>query len=403
LPFPPENRLIKSKNKSVKNISRTISIGLGALALWASMAAQGAVPVITNITMFGATPRFGVNSDLGITNQVQYCTNLSQSNWVVLTNQLVAQSPYWFVDVAAPPASQRFYRVLALGTNSTPPDGMALIPAGSFTMGNCMDPSEGYSDELPLHTVYVSAFYMDKYPVTKSLWDTVKAWNGGNGYSYDYAGSGKASTHPVQEIDWYDCVKWCNARSQKEGLTPAYYTDSGLTVVYKSGQVAPYVRWGANGYRLPTEAEWEKAARGGASGQRFPWGNTISWSQANYYASPLSAGGYAYDVNPTNGYHPAFNVGVYPYTSPVGYFGANGYGLYDMAGNVWQWCWDWYGAYSSGAQTDPRGPASGSNRVDRGGGWNNHAIYCRAALRNGYNPTYSAYNMGFRSVLPAGQ
>ena len=87
----------------MKNKLQTISIGLCALALWASMAAQGAVPVITNITMFGATPRFGVHSDMGITNQVQYCTNLSQSNWVVLTNQLVAQSPYWFVDVAAPP------------------------------------------------------------------------------------------------------------------------------------------------------------------------------------------------------------------------------------------------------------------------------------------------------------
>jgi hypothetical protein len=274
LPFPPENRLIK--NKSVKNISRTISIGLGALALGAAVAAQGAAPVITDTAM---VPRFTftIQSDLAVTNQIQYCTNLSQTNWEVLTNLVVTQSPYWFVDTDAPPAPLRFYRVLALGTNSTPPDGMALIPAGSFTMGNCMDPSDGYSDELPLHTVYVSAFYMDKYPVTKSLWDTVKAWNGGNGYIYDLAGSGKASTHPVQAIDWYDCVKWCNARSQKEGLTPAYYTDSGLAVVYKTGRVAPYVKWTANGYRLPTEAEWEKAARGGASGQRFPWGNTISW------------------------------------------------------------------------------------------------------------------------------
>jgi formylglycine-generating enzyme len=386
----------------MKNKLQTISIGLCVLALWASMAAQGAVPVITNITMLGATPRFGVNSDLGITNQVQYCTNLSQSNWVVLTNQLVAQSPYWFVDVAAPPASQRFYRVLALGTNSTPPDGMALIPAGSFTMGNCMDPSEGYSDELPLHTVYVSAFYMDKYPVTKSLWDTVKAWNGGNGYSYDYAGSGKASTHPVQYIDWYDCVKWCNARSQKEGLTPAYYTDSGLAVVYKAGQVAPYVKWTASGYRLPTEAEWEKAARGGASGHRFPWSDadTITWSRANYKANPSS---YAYDVNPTSGYNPAWSMGGMPLTTPVGSFAANGYGLYDMAGNVWQWCWDWYGSYSSGSQTDPRGPTSGSNRVDRGGSWYGPAYLCRAAYRDYYDPTYGNDDVAFRSVLPAGQ
>ena len=102
-----------------------------------------------------------VQSDLGITNQIQYCTNLSQTNWVVLTNVVVTQSPYWFVDVAAPPATRRFYRVAALTGGPAPPTGMALIPAGAFTMGNCMDPNEGYPAELPLHTVYVSAFYMD--------------------------------------------------------------------------------------------------------------------------------------------------------------------------------------------------------------------------------------------------
>jgi formylglycine-generating enzyme required for sulfatase activity len=265
-----------------------------------------------------------------------------------------------------------------------------------------MDPNEGYSDELPLHTVYVSGFYMDKYDVTKASWDTVYQWAIAHGYTFDNAGSGKASTHPVQTIDWYDCVKWCNARSEKEGKTPAYYTDAGLSVRYRTGQVAPYVNWGS-GYRLPTEAEWEKAARGGASGQRFPWGNTILWSQANYYADPLSDGGYAYDVNPTSGYDPAFNDGIVPYTSPVGYFAANGYGLYDMAGNVWQWCWDWYGSYSSGAQTDPRGPTSGSFRVYRGGSWDFHAFDCRTANRYSFHPTDGIYNIGFRSVLPAGQ
>jgi formylglycine-generating enzyme required for sulfatase activity len=279
---------------------------------------------------------------------------------------------------------------------------MALIPAGSFTMGNCMDPNEGNSDELPLHTVYVSAFYMDRYEVTKALWDTVKSWNGGNGYSYDYAGSGKASTHPVQTVDWYDCVKWCNARSQKDGLTPSYYTDSGLTVVYKTGQFAPYVKWTAIGYRMPTEAEWEKAARGGASGHRFPWSDadTITWGRANYYAYPS---GYPYDVNPTSGYHPTFNDGVSPYTSPVGYFAPNGYGLYDMAGNVRQWCWDWYGAYSSGSQTDPRGPTSGSLRVLRGGSCRIYADRCRTAYRFNTYPSNGFDFVGFRTVLPSGQ
>ena len=183
-----------------------------------------------------------------------------------------------------------FFRLTASASDAPP--GMVLIPAGPFTMGNCMDPAEGYSSELPLHTVSVSAFYMDKNLVTKALWDQVVGWNGGNGYSYDTVGSGKAANHPVQTVVWYDVVKWCNARSQMEGRVPVYYTDAALTQVYKTGQVAPYVKWSAAGYRLPTEAEWEKAARGGASGHRFPWADaeTINQSRANSYAYPLSAG-----------------------------------------------------------------------------------------------------------------
>src|SRR5207249_694540 len=114
-----------------------------------------------------------------------------------------------------------------------------------------------------------------------------------------------------------------------------------------TGNGKPYPNWAANGYRLPTEAEWEKAARGGLSGQRFPWGNTIDWSHANYYS--FWSGGahvYSYDLAPTSGPDPAFFDNVYPYTSPVGSFGANGYGLYDMAGNVFEWCWDSYGTYA---------------------------------------------------------
>jgi formylglycine-generating enzyme required for sulfatase activity len=290
-----------------------------------------------------------------------------------------------------------------------PPSGMALIPAGSFTMGNCMDTNEGDTNELPLHTVYVSAFYMDKYDVTEALWSQVFNWAITHGYDFGYCWvSGKAANYPVEMIDWYDCVKWCNARSDMEGRTPAYYTDTTQTTVYRTGQVDmdnSSVKWNS-GYRLPTEAEWEKAARGGLSGQRFPWGNTISWSQANYQGDPLSLDtyGYAYDFATAINYDPTFSDGVYPFTSPVGYFAPNGYGLYDMAGDVGQWCWDWYGSYSSNSQTDPRGAVSGSGRVFRGGGWCSNAFYCRSADRYDYSPAYYGANgIGFRTVLPPGQ
>jgi formylglycine-generating enzyme required for sulfatase activity len=275
-----------------------------------------------------------------------------------------------------------------------PPSGMALIPEGVFTMGDIAD-TNLYNNAAPVN-VNVSAFYMDVNLVSYSQWQTVYAYATSHGYGFDYAGSGKAANHPVQTVDWYDTVKWCNARSQQAGLTPVYYTDAGLTHVYTTGQVPnPYVNWTANGYRLPTEAEWEKAARGGLSGQRFPWGNTISESQANYY-------GYtnldSYDLGP-NGYNAAFATGAYPYTSPVGYFAPNGYGLYDMAGNAEEWCWDWYGTLYAGG-TDPRGPASSpfGYRVLRGGLWSYYASLARCAVRIYDDPSLDGFAFGFRCV-----
>jgi formylglycine-generating enzyme len=364
------------------------------LLLSISFSLKAATPSIQSIKWVSGAAQLTIISDIGVADCIQSTTNTGAGAWTALTNFVVNQSPYTFVDSMSGGGSMRFYRILQSATNAAPP-GMVLIPAGMFQMGDTFN--EGFAWEVPVHMVYVSAFYMDKFEVTKSLWDQVYNWGLTNGYSFDNPGAGKAPNHPVQYIDWYDMVKWCNARSQMERRPAAYYTDAGLTQVYKTGQVAPYVNWYA-GYRLPTEAEWEKGARGGATGHRFPWSDTdtITHSQANYYSDSR----YSYDVSPTRGYNPVFVDGVLPYTSPVGSFAPNAYGLYDMAGNVWEWVWDYSGNYTSDTLTDPRGPATGDARVGRGGNWNFYAEHCRDAYRYGNPPTDAATNIGFRCALP---
>jgi formylglycine-generating enzyme required for sulfatase activity/protocatechuate 3,4-dioxygenase beta subunit len=249
--------------------------------------------------------------------------------------------------------------------------------------------------------VTLDAYYIGKHEVTKAEWDEVRNWAVANGYTDLATGAGKAGDHPAVSIPWYDMVKWCNARSEKDGLVPVYYTDDAQTQIYKTGNVDvtnAQVKWTANGYRLPTEAEWEKAARGGLSGKRFPWGDTISHSQANYFASS----GYSYDLSGSlNNYHPSFNDGTYLPSSPVGAFAANGYGLYDMAGNVDEWCWDWYNTYTSDAQTNPLGATSGIARVCRGGSWYRPADFSRAAHRSYVYLTGGSGNVGFRVARSA--
>jgi formylglycine-generating enzyme required for sulfatase activity len=276
-------------------------------------------------------------------------------------------------------------------------DDFALIPAGSFQMGDALD----MDTSTPVHEVAVSAFQIAKYEVTKALWDEARTWGMHHGYPDLPVGEGKAATHPVQNITWYAMVKWCNARSEQEGRVPCYYTDAAQAAVYRTGDTDianTMVQWSANGYRLPTEAEWEKAARGGLEGKRFPWGDTINHSQATFE----SIGEEPYQTAET-GYRSPYRTGGLPHTSPAGCCPPNGYGLYDMAGNVWEWCWDWHGKYASGSQTDPRGPASGLSRIFRGGGWFRGARDCRVAGRNERGSSFPGQGVGFRLARGSAQ
>ncbi|MDR1899744.1 MAG: SUMF1/EgtB/PvdO family nonheme iron enzyme [Treponema sp.] len=234
------------------------------------------------------------------------------------------------------------------------PEDLVRVPGGTFTMGS--PPSEpGGDDDKVQHQVTVSAFYMGKYEVTQKEY---QALMGNNPSEF------KGDTLPVERVSWFDAVKYCNARSLKEGLDPAY-TINGETVAWNRN---------AGGYRLPTEAEWEYACRAGTTAP-FYTGNSAD--AAGWYKD--NSGGK---------------------THPAGQKQPNRWGLYDMHGNVHEWCWDWFGAYSGAAQTDPAGAASGSYRVLRGGSWGSGAQYLRSANRGDYTPSNRLNNSGFRLVRP---
>jgi sulfatase modifying factor 1 len=333
------------------------------------------------------------------------------------------------------------------------PDDMVYIPDGNFVMGDHF--TEGNDDELPLHDVLLDAFFMSKFEITNRQYcDYLNSTEGcgeikvdggivyassDDSNSYPYCNTHKYSTYysqidyndvsgtfsvrtkgdpprdmsddPMVEVSWYGAAAYCNWRSSEEGKESCYNLST----------------WDCNfathGYRLPTEAEWEYAARGGLSGKRFPWSDpNISHSRANYYARP---GSYPYDENPTSGHHPLWIDGILPFSSPVGFFdgtmkykagcnwpgsatsyqttsGANNYGLYDMAGNAWEWCNDWYsmGWYNSNPTNNPTGPITGTSRVRHGGSWSYYAYHCRVACRDHTYPTHRGTGGGFRIVLP---
>jgi formylglycine-generating enzyme required for sulfatase activity len=294
-------------------------------------------------------------------------------------------SSFWFFSLLA------LFSLAACTAPSPPPGASAAlsvsggggadwvqIPAGTFEMGD----HNGVGNEGPLHSVTLDAFKMDVYEVTNELYaaylnDVYAAGSVtvNSNVIYQVGGAGEAladttasssysritwngstfgvtagkEQHPLVEVSWYGACAYANWRSEQRGLTPCYDLSTWAC------------DFNANGWRLPTEAEWEYAARGGAHNPyyKYPWNsNSITSSDANYDR----------------------NIGT---TCDVGNYAPNGYGLYDTAGNVWEWCNDWYSSsyYSSSPGSNPTGPSSGSGRVLRGGSWGNSAVNLRAAAR----------------------
>jgi len=312
-------------------------------------------------------------------------------------------------------ANDSLYVVSGVSNDFDVPNGFVLIPDQEFQMGDASNPQEGKDSERPLAMVTVSDFYVMKTELTWIQWQEVQDWSLANNY-HIAAGKGDGDLHPVHSISWYDAVKWCNAASERDGLKPCYYTDPVLTQVYRQDNLDPEVDWNANGYRLPTEAEWEKAARGGIKGKRFPWGDsypwgdTISHARANYKSSSETYEPTPYgDESNNSGYHPTYqngrneqdvtNTGI-GFTAPVGSFpDAYGYGLRDMVGNVSEWCWDWHDEdyyRNINNTTDPKGSASGKERTVRGGNFMENAHFSRCARRNSETPYYEGLGTGIR-------
>jgi len=274
------------------------------------------------------------------------------TTWTYSSTQQTAQMP-------VAPTSQSVQQSAQTQPAATPQrpvsDSLVRIQGGTFTMGSPSN-EPGRSSYEVQHQVTVSGFYMGKYEVTQKEYQAVMGTNPSNF---------KGDNNPVEQVSWYEAIEYCNRLSQREGLRPAY-TVNGTTVTWNKN---------TNGYRLPTEAEWEYACR---AGTRTAYNNSAS-------------------INDNTGWYGGNSGGK---THPVGQKPANAWGLYDMHGNVYEWCWDLYGSYPSGARTDPEGERSGPGRVARGGGWDSHAMNLRSADRRYSIPSHLDNSLGFRIVRP---
>ena len=251
-------------------------------------------------------------------------------------------------------------------------DTFVRIEGGTFRMGSPAGTPDSWGNERPVRSVTVSTFHMSRHLVTQGEWHDIMRSNPSHFQRARVAAGANWRNLPVEMVSWFDALEFANRKSQRAGLTPAYsITGTG------ANRVATWNR-NANGYRLPTEAEWEFAARGGhGSPGNFMFSGSNTISDVAWYGGNSGGG-----------------------TRAVGTRQPNGLGLYDMTGNVWEWVYDWWGAYPNMAQTNPAGPAAGDYRVKRGGCWYFAPEYARSAIRGLGIPDVRGRHLGFRVVRP---
>jgi formylglycine-generating enzyme required for sulfatase activity len=308
-------------------------------------------------------PLLKVTGAVGTTNQIQYVTTLDPTNhWIALTNLVLSNSPCWLADISAAGAAQRFYRAEILtGSNQVNPPNpdpshWVWIVPGTFMMGSPTNEPDRLPDEVQ-HPVTISqGFWMGKSEVTQAEYWAVM----GNNPS-QFTGYAKL---PVEQVTWPNATNYCGKLTEKErsaGSLPTGYA-----------------------YRLPTEAEWEYCCRAGTT-TATAFGNGLSSTQANFNGD-----------NSYGGAAPGPNLAK---TEVVASYAPNAWGLYDLHGNVWEWCSDWYGLFPTGSAVDPKGSVTGTLRICRGGSWDFDGWGCRSAHRGCLAPGLGFSNIGFRPVL----